>query len=79
MAALKIRFVRVAVAALIAFSFRADAAPDWENEQVLHIHTEPPRTTFVPFATVAEALNEDPTNSPFYFSLNGLWKFNWVP
>ena len=28
------------------------AAPDWENEQVLHINTEPPRATFVPFATV---------------------------
>ena len=27
-------------------------APDWENEQVLHLNTEPPRATFVPFATV---------------------------
>ncbi|HEY1717859.1 MAG TPA: glycoside hydrolase family 2 TIM barrel-domain containing protein, partial [Verrucomicrobiae bacterium] len=54
------------------------AAPDWENEQVLHINTEPPRATFVPFATVEQALNGDFTNSPFYFSLNGEWKFNWV-
>jgi beta-galactosidase len=38
-------------------------APDWENEQVLHINTEPPRATFVP------------TNA---LSLNGPWKFNWV-
>jgi beta-galactosidase len=53
-------------------------APDWENEQVLHLNTEPPRATFVPFATVEQALNSDSTNSPFYFSLDGEWKFNWV-
>jgi beta-galactosidase len=64
---------------LVAFNLRGAEVRDWENEQVLHINTEPPRATFVPFATVAQALNEDTTNSPFYFSLNGLWKFNWVP
>ena len=53
-------------------------APDWENERVLHINTEPPRATFVPFATVEQALTGDFTNSPFYFSLNSGWKFNWV-
>ncbi len=53
--------------------------PDWENEQVLHINTESPRATFIPYATVEQALNGDFTNSPFYFSLDGDWKFNWVP
>ena len=53
-------------------------APDWENEQVLHINTEPPRATFVPFATVEEALNGNFTNSPFYLSLKGAWKFHWA-
>jgi beta-galactosidase len=55
------------------------ALPDWENEQVLHINTELPHATFVPFATVAQALNDDLTNSPFYLSLDGDWKFDWVP
>ena len=55
------------------------AAPDWENEQILHLNAEPPRATFVPFATVQQALQNDFTNSPFYFSLDGAWKFNWVP
>ena len=63
---------------LLAASARADA-PDWENEHVLHLNTEPPRATFTPFATVEQALNGDSTNSPFYFSLNGEWKFHWVP
>ena len=52
--------------------------PDWENEQVLHVNTEPPRATFVPFPDVAGALNGDRAISPFFQSLNGPWKFNWV-
>jgi beta-galactosidase len=55
------------------------SAPDWENEQVLHINTEAPHATFVPFATVEQALQNDFTNSPFYLSLDGEWKFNWSP
>ena len=53
--------------------------PDWENEQVFHINTESPRATFIPYATVEQALNGDFTNSPFYLSLDDDWKFNWVP
>ena len=55
------------------------AAPDWENEAVFEINREPARATFVPFATVEQALWEPVTHSPFYLSLNGDWKFNWVP
>ncbi len=54
-------------------------APDWENEQVLHINTEPPRTTSVPFATVAQAVSGEFSDSPYYLSLNGTWKFQWSP
>jgi beta-galactosidase len=53
--------------------------PDWENQHVLEINREPVRSTFVPFPSVAAALQEDDTNSPFYLSLDGTWKFNWVP
>ena len=54
-------------------------APDWENQHILHINTEPPRATFVPFPNMADALGGQFTNSPFYFSLNGRWKFHWSP
>jgi beta-galactosidase len=63
----------------IFFAVPLLAAPDWENEQVLQINTEPPRATLVPFATVEQALNGEFTNSPFYFSLHGDWKFHWSP
>jgi len=68
---------------LTALVFHAVAtharAADWENEQVLHLNTEPARATLIPFATVEQALGGNPTNSPFYVSLNGDWKFNWSP
>src|SRR5580692_10174509 len=41
-------------------AFAALAQPrDWENEHVLHINTQPPRATFIPFATTDQALNSD--------------------
>lgn len=55
------------------------AAPEWENEAVFEINREPARATSVPFPTVEQALKEPFTRSPFYLSLNGDWKFNWVP
>jgi len=55
------------------------AAPDWENERVNYINTEPPRATFIPFADVASALEGNPEASPFFRSLNGTWKFHWIP
>ena len=54
-------------------------APDWENEQVIHINTEAPRATFVPFPNVSGAMNINREFSPFFRSLNGPWKFNWAP
>jgi beta-galactosidase len=72
-------FLRYLCFLLFLFPATTFAAPEWENEQVLHLNTEPPRATFVPFATVEQALQNNFTNSPFYFSLDGEWKFNWVP
>jgi beta-galactosidase len=55
------------------------ATTDWENEQVLHVNTEPPRATFIPFADAAAARINQRETSPYFRSLNGDWKFNWVP
>ena len=53
--------------------------PDWENPRVFSINTEKPHVTFVPFPDVRTALTVDRRQSPFVFSLNGMWKFRWVP
>src|SRR5690348_3526934 len=63
----------------LAMAVSAADPPDWENEQVIHINTEAPRATFVPFADISGALNVQPKFSPFFLSLDGPWKFHWVP
>jgi len=77
--AFSIKLLCVLCFLLLLSGNRLRAAPDWENEQILHINTESPRSTFIPFATVKQALNGSFTNSPYYLSLNGDWKFNWSP
>jgi beta-galactosidase len=63
----------------IRSALMASSLPDWENEHVFQIDRLPIRSSFVPFATAVEALHDDDTNSPFYLSLDGTWKFHWVP
>ena len=52
---------------------------DWENPAVLSRNTEPPHATCVPYASAGDAAQGDPSRSPFRISLDGLWKFKWVP
>jgi len=71
------RIIAAILLSLLALSAFADA-PDWENEQVLQINREPVRSTFIPFASVEQALANKPETSPYFQSLNGTWKFHWV-
>jgi beta-galactosidase len=62
---------------LVLLHIPVSAQNDWENQQLTGINNEPPHATFYPYADVASALNNDPSLSPFYKSLNGRWKFSW--
>ena len=53
--------------------------PDWENLSVLEINREPARADFVPYQTEGQALQGVREQSPWFLSLNGVWKFHWVP
>lgn len=48
----------------------ARAQHDWENQHVLQINREPARAYFMPFGI---------TDGDRSFSLDGTWKFRWVP
>jgi len=52
---------------------------DWENSEIFGINKEDAHNTAIPFATYQQAKEADWESSPFYKSLNGKWKFNWVP
>jgi len=53
--------------------------PEWENPALLHEGTEPAAATMVVFPDAKLALQMDRSKSPFVKSLDGPWKFHWVP
>ncbi len=55
------------------------AVSDWENPAVFQINREPARATFLPFADVQSAVSDNYSQSPWFSSLNGDWKFQWSP
>ena len=54
-------------------------SPDWENPRVTEIHKMPARATSWSFADTESALTCDAGKSDRVMSLNGTWKFRYVP
>ncbi len=52
---------------------------EWEDPTVFQINREPARAHFFPFESEGLALKNDPTQSEYFQSLNGNWKFNFSP
>ncbi len=50
----------------------------WENPRILHLNTEPPHATLMPYGDRQRALSGERFRSRYYRSLNGEWKFHWV-
>jgi beta-galactosidase len=75
--------VLAATAVMFAFSRIPEDPPrpvnDWENPLVISRGTEPPHATLMPYSSREQAVAADRSASDHFFSLNGLWKFHWVP
>ncbi len=56
-----------------------DYPAEIENAEVLGINKEPYHTTLMPYADLKEALVANRHASTYSQSLNGPWKFSWVP
>ncbi len=52
--------------------------PEWANPGVFRINNEPAHATLMPFPDKAASLTFDKTNSSFYRSLNGAWRFRYL-
>jgi beta-galactosidase len=62
------------------FSTSTTSVPDEiEDPEMLGINKEPAHATLMPYADLKEALKGDRHASSFSRSLNGTWKFNYVP
>lgn len=78
------KFSLTLLACLSAFPLAAYAAdaplpPEIENEQALGINKLPYHATLMPYASLPEALAANRQASSFARSLNGTWKFHYVP
>ena len=51
---------------------------DWENPEMFNQNREAPHATMISFPDEVSALEGDKPKSPFYLSLDGMWKFNFV-
>lgn len=51
---------------------------DWENPEIVGRNKELPHATFMVYSDRESALKGEFSVSPFFLSLNGLWKFHWV-
>jgi beta-galactosidase len=52
---------------------------EWTGKpDVFQVNREPAHATLMPYSSINEALEGDYRSSPFYYSLNGTWKFNIV-
>jgi beta-galactosidase len=49
-----------------------------ENPAMVAENQEPPHVPLMPFSAVNQALTHDWKNSPYFYSLNGQWKFSWT-
>ncbi|MBF4472401.1 glycoside hydrolase family 2 TIM barrel-domain containing protein [Flavobacterium sp. HJJ] len=72
-------FCLSAIYGTAVFGQEKNSRNDWENPEVFQINREPARASFLPYADEASALKDNYTSSPWYFPLNGKWKFSWAP
>src|SRR5688572_24869426 len=51
---------------------------NWENPSIVDENKEAPRASFMLYDNKASVIKDDYTASPYYLSLNGVWKFNYT-
>ena len=76
------RSLATAAAALwvaVAAAAQPGGPPPWQDPAVFQMNREPPRASFTPFESAAAAVAGPAADSPRRMSLNGAWKFHFVP
>lgn len=79
---MKLRIMRSAWIALLFMSLSVTAQttdkPEWSNELVSGVNKEEAVQIAIPFTDEQQAMNLTIEESPYYKTLNGIWKFHWV-
>lgn len=70
------KIIFLLIATLIAVNLIANKN-NWEDESIIGINKLEPHVTMIPYKNIKQALKGEITESPYYKSLNGYWKFHW--
>lgn len=68
----------MALMCLSALSAVAQKQPEWQSQYAIGLNKLNPHTYVWPYASAADVQKGEYEQSPYYLSLNGKWKFNWV-
>src|SRR5215204_6650482 len=64
---------------LLATRQEPGPAAEWNDPAVLHVNTEQPHATMMGYPSADLARGGDRSRSPWFLSLNGIWKFKASP
>ncbi|MBR5656090.1 MAG: discoidin domain-containing protein [Prevotella sp.] len=66
------------VTLLFASTTFAQTGKEWDDPKTTSVNRETAHTVALPMANATDVTKNDPKLSPFYQSLDGTWKFQWV-
>lgn len=66
------------ITSLMALAAHAQTGKEWDDPEISHVNREEAHTISVPFGKESDVASNDMTQSPYYQSLDGTWKFHWV-
>lgn len=56
----------------------AQTGKEWDNPKITSVNREVAHTLSIPFASTSDVKNNNMSESPYFLSLDGTWKFHWV-
>ena len=65
--------------AILLLSNNIVAQDEWNDLKTTKVNREDAKAISISFADEQQVTTKRMEESPFYMSLNGVWKFNWVP
>lgn len=75
---IKLLIVPVVIGSFLVPDTFSQQGDEWNNLKILHVNKEKLHCYFVPFESMENAFPGDEMKSVYYFSLNGIWKFDHV-
>ena len=73
-----LRLTLIAFITSMMATANAQTGKEWDDPTISSVNREQAHTTALPMSSEADVLLNDMTRSPYYQSLDGIWKFHWV-